>query len=695
VIFRRHLGAYALWEGSDLDLDNRLAEARRVVDRERSLARLLAQEFPAEAQVARRHYFVTGTLRYFETRYADGDGLEAELTREVGDADGRLVLCLPLNAEDREAMRSALAAAPPGGPPVVAALPDAVFQLQELCHDLACLRWTLQHTPELETDRTARKEVHARLAQTEQALRKQLGKLFEPGRQKGARCAWFYGGKEVALGSARELNDLLSRVCGEVYSATPLWRNELINRRTLSSAAAAARRNLIEAMLERPGEEALGFTGTPPERSMYETLLGATRLHRQEGGAWGFHPPDEQADPALKKLWEEIGRFLDETDEARLSVAQLFERLRRPPFGLKDGVLPVVLALVLAHYESQVALYEEGTFVPRPTGAVFERVFRYPERFALQRFQVTGTRAEVFQRYAAMLSRVAAGQGGSRPNLLDIVRPLVRLVRGLPDCVGRTRHLSPTAQAALRALREAREPDRLLFVDLPEACGFPAFGPSGAVPKGRVESFFTALGGAFAELQRAYPELLADIERLVLRAFDRAGPLAEARGGLEHDARLVLNLAVDARLKSFLLRVADDSSDDTTWLEALATLLVGKPPTAWDDQDRARFEVQLTASVRTFQHFRVLAHEMEQAGETLLDGEPQMLRLSVTATDGPELERVVQVPPQLRPQAERAADRVRRALESENLLDRREVGLAILAQVARELLSEGEGTAAK
>jgi hypothetical protein len=86
---------------------------------------------------------------------------------------------------------------------------------------------------------------------------------------------------------------------------------------------------------------------------------------------------------------------------------------------------------------------------------------------------------------------------------------------------------------------------------------------------------------------------------------------------------------------------------------------------------------------------------MEQAGETLLDGDPQVLRLSVTATNGPELERVVQVPPHLRPQAERAADRVRRALESENLLDKREVGLAILAQVARELLAEGAGLAAQ
>lgn len=694
LIFRRHLGAYVLWEGSDVDIETRLGEARRTVDRARNVVSLLSQEFPAEALVARRHYFMTGTLRYFDARYAEQAGLEAELSRNLGDADGRVVLCLPLNADEREAMRFVLRSTQ-AEIPVVAALPDAIVDLQELSHDLGCLRWTLNNTPELETDRAASREVQARLVQTEQSLRKHLDQLFDPGKQAGSRCLWFYRGREVALSSARELNDFLSRVCDEVYSATPIWRNELINRRVLSSAAAAARRNLIEAMLERPEQEFLGITGTPPERSMYETLLASSGLHRKKAGIWGFHRPEEKAAAPILALWEEIDRFLTQTEETRLPVSQFFEKLRQPPFGLKGGVLPVVLAVTLLHHQAQVALYEEGSFVPRPTAAVFERIFRSPGRFELQRMKVAGARSEVFRRYAAMLDRVIAGQGKGQANLLDVVRPLVRLVKELPDYVSKTHQVSEVARAVLRSIREARQPDRLLFTDLPAACGVSAFAAKGRVAEGQLDSFFRVLHDAFAELQRAYPQLLADIERLVLKAFDRSGPLAEVRGELEHEARLVLNLAVDARLKSFLLRIADNTCEDRTWLETLATLLTGKPPTAWDDQDRARFEVQLASSVRTFRHFRVLAHEMEQGGTALLDGDPQMVRVSVTVPDGPELERVVQVPPQFRLQVQRATTRVRRVLEAENLLDKREVSLAILAQVARQLLAEEDGTTAK
>ncbi len=686
VIFRRHLGSYVLWEGSDLDIDARLAEARKAVDRDQQLAAFLTRQVPTQAMIARRHYFQKGTLRYFETCYADGSSLEADLTRDLSEADGRVVFCLPTNAEERVAMGKAILKTS-ADLPVVAVLPQNIFDLRELCHELVCLRWVPQHTPELETDRTARKEVNARLTIAEENLRNHLDWVFSPG--NADRSSWFYRGEKLILTSRRDLNDLLSRACDEVYWATPTWRNELINRRSLSSSAAAARRNLIEAMFEHPQEEALGFTGAPPERSMYETLLRSSRLHRKQAGTFGFHGPDSKAEPAVREIWKAINVFLAETEAAKLSVEKLFTLLRKPPFGLKDGVLPVLLASALVRYQSQVALYEEGSFVPRPNAAVFERLFRSPEKFDLQRFRISGPRADVFQKYAELLARAGAVQR-DEADLLTIVRPLVRLVKDLPDYVGKTKSLSQTAQSVLRAIREARQPDRLLFVELPKACGFPAFAAKGKVDEEQVEAYFEMLRSGLTELQRAYPQLLADVEQLIVRAFGHAGPLAALRQQLEHEAQLVLNVAVDIKLKSFLLRAIDAGTEDQTWLESISTLLAGKPPTVWDDQDRARFEVQLAATARTFEHFKVLAYEMERSGFALLDGDHRLLRISITVPNGGDLERVVQVPPHLAEKAALATRGLRRVLEEQHLLDKTEVSVALLAQLARQLLSESD-----
>jgi hypothetical protein len=67
-----------------------------------------------------------------------------------------------------------------------------------------------------------------------------------------------------------------------------------------------------------------------------------------------------------------------------------------------------------------------------------------------------------------------------------------------------------------------------------------------------------------------------------------------------------------------------------------------------------------------------------------------MLRVSVTVPDAGELERVVQVPAPLQERADRAAEQVLEALRAEDLLDNKDVSLAVLALLVRRLLAEEE-----
>ena len=366
--------------------------------------------------------------------------------------------------------------------------------------------------------------------------------------------------------------------------------------------------------------------------------------------------------------------------------------MRRPPFGLKDGVLPVILAAALLHYDTEVALYENGTFVPRLDSTIFERMFRSPEPFEVQRFRIVGPRYDIFLKYADLLSRTSSVTIEKSPNLLTLVKPLGRLVKDLPEYVRKTKQLSHTAQEVLRVIREARQPDELLFVDIPTACGVAPFSIDSKPSNDQITRFFDVLRTSLAELQRAYPELLHDIQRLIMVAFEKQGTLREARTELDHDAKLIMHLAVDGRLKSFLIQTFDLDSDDQTWLESVATILAGRPPTAWDDQDRTRFEVQLTATARSFGHFRVLGFEMRSKGISLLNGDPEMLRVSITLPSAGEFAKVVRVPPELESRAKNAQKEFRRILEDEQLLDQREVSIAVLAQLIQQLLSESDSS---
>src|SRR5262249_33728821 len=163
-------------------------------------------------------------------------------------------------------------------------------------------------------------------------LASQLHRIFVPAGRGGQQCRWFRGGAKVNLPSLRSLNEFLSTVCDEVYSSTPHWRNELINRRLLSSSAAAARRNLLEAMLEHPSEAARGMAGFPPERSMYESILPAPGLPRARAGKWPFCRPLGKADQALESVWKGVECFFAGPAEQRRRVSELFHLLSGPPF---------------------------------------------------------------------------------------------------------------------------------------------------------------------------------------------------------------------------------------------------------------------------------------------------------------------------------------------------------------------------
>jgi hypothetical protein len=85
-----------------------------------------------------------------------------------------------------------------------------------------------------------------------------------------------------------------------------------------------------------------------------------------------------------------------------------------------------------------------------------------------------------------------------------------------------------------------------------------------------------------------------------------------------------------------------------------------------------------------------LAYEMERSGFPLLDGDDRLLRISITVPNGGDLERVVHVPPHLAETAALATRGLRRVLEDQHLLDKTDVSVALLAQLARQLLSESE-----
>ena len=287
VIHRRYNQSFGLWEGSDIDLEEHIRLARGQVDPSTGVAALAAQLVTHRPLVAKRHSFTTGSLRYFEVRFV-GPGEFAVLVEQPRTTgDGQILVLFPDASASNDSLDNlARDSRLRGRPDLLVVVPAETRSLEDVLHELASLEWIRNNTSELEGDATARHELRARIAAQRRRLDELLTPILAPGDTDVPASTWFHcGKKQPRISSRRALQDYLSGLCDKTYPSAPHIRNELINRRELSSAAAAAQRNLIEAMIERGDQLELGIAGTPPEKSMYLKTIplhhGLTRRSRR------------------------------------------------------------------------------------------------------------------------------------------------------------------------------------------------------------------------------------------------------------------------------------------------------------------------------------------------------------------------------------------------------------------------------
>lgn len=634
LTFRSFADEYRLWQGSDVDLRGRVADAREQL-RATNAAELLLRLHSDAPIIAARHSQHVGMLRYFAVSYTDDISRSVPSLSKSDPADGSVVYHLG-SAESALQLGTG-----PDPRPTVLVTSTNAHRVRDAAIEVAAALAVLDQ-PEVMDDRVARRELQDRVADARTRLSQSLADAFRPGSPGVEFRPISPTGIENPLPCTRGLSRLLSDVCDLAYNQSPQIPNEMLGRRDLTSQGSKARRVLIEAMIERPGEERLGIDGYGPERAMYEAVLRHTGLHGERDGGRAFGRPGP--DGALRPVWGAIAQFIDAASDAPASVDGLYERLMAPPIGLKEGPIPVLLVAYLLQRNDDVAIYEEGTFQPSLTADLVERLVKAPQRFALKSFGVAGNRVKIL---AAISNATASLEtGGLRPlsqsrlrneTVLAVAAPLLSFVRSLPAFTRKTTNLTPQSLAVRTALLEAREPDRLLLVDLPAACGFEGNdwrNPSSAT----LAAFEDVLQTSLEELQGAVDRQLLEIRDLLAEAFDRPADLPSLRNAVRSRAELLDGKVLDPKLQAFVFTAADDSADDLGWLARIGLSLIGKAVELWHDEDRTRFMSLLSETAGAFHRVEAIHFD---AKARAFEGPFSARRLTFTTPEGDETSRVV------------------------------------------------------
>ena len=307
-----------------------------------------------------------------------------------------------------------------------------------------------------------------------------------------------------------------------------------------------------------------------------------------------------------------------------------------------------------------------------------ERLLRAPERFAIRRYRQTETRFRILHAYCRLFDRDI---DPAQVSVLSAVRPLIAFAAQLPRYAILTRKLSAETLAVREVLLNAREPQPLLFEELPQAVGLAALSSEDL---DQVPVLEGTLRHSLLELQDAYAKLLERVQRELCDALLLPEDMNAARQEIRQRAQVIQPWVADLELKPFVMRLADGELANREWLESMAAALVHKPPSAWNDVDEQQYRAALLGVTGRFRRTEDVALESG-------DGVPEasqdaMVRVGITTADGREERQVLRKRPEDDSTLERITTRLQSSLIEEGG-DRR-LQLLALAELARRLMRD-------
>lgn len=623
VTWRESLDELRVWQGSDFDFDKAIAE--HITLEKRPICHILTEVCPPMPLIVQRHSYETGNLRFFDRRYfdciedflelksirIDGDGLICNvLSNKVGDLD------LPNNLEN--------------GKPIVFVFSSVdTDEIKKACIEYTALKKIQLCSPELQTDSVARREVRYRLIHTKHILDNLLSNAFYF--RKNEHVCYFHQKEKIK--TQKGFNSRISHLCDSVYNKSYNLKNEILNRNLLTAQGAKARRLLISAMVNHSDKERLNIHGNGPEFSMYSSLLKKTGLHTEKDGHWFLSRPHNRS--GLVQIWNAIDEFCKSADKNPKCLTDLYHTLTLPPFGAKAGVIPVLFAAYLLQHLDDMALYQNGTFVPNLDEAVFELVLKRPELFFIKYFELTGINGQILAEVEKVVGH-KPGQKSHGQSLLNIVKPLYSFIINQPDYTKRTSNISTLAGNVRNVLLSAREPDVLIFRDLPNACGFDLTSMCSEMTKEDAKKFRSSLVEALRNINVTYSRLLDKCKELLIEVFAYVG---DNHNFCSYLKIRVQNLGDCAEpvLKSFINAVKENYSNEYDWIESIAFVVHDKPPKFWDDVDFIHFENNLISVVNRFCSLEALRSCMNDSPGVDFDAR----RLTITRPDGDGIDEIV------------------------------------------------------
>ncbi len=569
ILYRNYNKHFILFEGTDLDISSALIEAGNKVSDIIDVVTLLKREYQLPPVFAKSYSYLNGTPRLFEFKISDFPIQDIPLD----EIDGYINLIFNEKLSISEVKRESFAQQE--------AIIYAFYQNSKtIKNQLFEIEKTRKVIDENNDDKIAVNELNNILLHQRNLLNHYiLNNLYT----KKSDLKWIFKGKELKISSKKEFNIQLSGICSEIYSKTPKFKNELVNKHKISSSIQTARKNYFRALVDNWSKLDLGFDSSkfPPEKTIYLTLLKENGIELYSNDINYF--PQVKKNSSFMPLWKYSIDFLNSAKYSRKKVSEFIAPLTKRPFKIKQGLIDVWIATFLFLKRDDYGLFGDSGYIPYVTEDVLDMVIKFPESYEIKTFDIEGIKLDLFNSYRLFLNQTSKHKLDNQ-TFIETIKPFLTFYKGLSEYSKNTKRLKRETLAIREAIATSKDPEKTFFEDFPYALGYSVENLQKS--KEKLQVYITKLQESIRELRTNYDGLVQRFEDFILEEFIGSEmDFANYKIKLQFRFKKLKKHLCLPHQKTFVQRLDSQLDDKRAWLNSIAHAVTGKSLEAFKDED--------------------------------------------------------------------------------------------------------------
>ncbi|REC61276.1 hypothetical protein DRF65_16285 [Chryseobacterium pennae] len=570
IRFRSHSKRYILFEGTDLDIQTALIEAGNKISEVNDVTALLNKYFNFSPVFAKLYSYETGTPRFFQFKIS-----EYPIKKEIpeGEVDGyiNLVFNSKLTSKDIEEVSNLQKEA------IIYCFFENSTEIKNLLFEIEKIQKVIDENKD---DKVAKRE----LENISDSQKRLLNHYITDNIYTGSKdVKWFFKGDEKTIANKKDFIKLLSQVCSIVYDATPVFKNELVNRHRISSSIHTAKRSYFKALANNWDKENLGFEDAkfPPEKTIYLSLLKENGISPIRENSIDVISIDNNS--SFYRLWKTSEIFLEEAKDEPKRISDFVEILSKRPFKLKQGLIDFWIPTFLFLKRDDFAIFNEDSYIPYMSEENLELIAKYPQEYTIKAFDIEGVKLDIFNSYRTFLNQ-SVEEKFDNVSFIETIKPFIVFYKQLPEYSKQTKRLSSSALKIRKAIATSKDPEETFFEAFPTALGLSLI--TLQKDKSKLQSYAVNLQNAVRELRTSYDELIKRFEEFICGEFvGRAVDFEEYKEHLQKRFKKLKKHLLLANQKTFVQRIDSALDDKKAWLNSIAQAVTGRTLEVFTDED--------------------------------------------------------------------------------------------------------------